>query len=138
MTGRPRPGPGTEPGTTDPTGDSPYATDRPEDTMDDTASQQRTHQPLTYPPPGHEVPAYQPPLDGTPPAHEPAPVPEAEGPAVGTLVWGLTVLAVATLVVLWELTDVRVELSVVVPAAMLGLGLVLVVGAVLSGLRRRA
>lgn len=107
----------------------------------ETASQQRGYEPPAHQPPASEPPAYQPPADPARPYEPvpvPVPVPEAEGPAVGTLVWGLTVLAVATLVALWELTDVRVDLSVVVPAAMLGLGLLLVVGAVVSGLRHRS
>jgi hypothetical protein len=43
---------------------------------------------------------------------------------------------VAGLVALAELTDVRVDLGLLVPLGMVGLGALLVVGAVLSGVRR--
>jgi hypothetical protein len=67
----------------------------------------------------------------------PVTVEEPSGPAVGSLVWGLVTLAVAGLVGLHELTDLRVDLSLALPIGMVVLGVLLVVGAVVTGLRRR-
>lgn len=62
--------------------------------------------------------------------------PEAPtGPAVGTLVWGCVVLAVAALLGAWELAGLRLDLSLVVPVGMVVLGLLLVVGAVATAVR---
>jgi hypothetical protein len=69
--------------------------------------------------------------------HVPVTVEEPSGPAVGSLVWGLVTLAVAGLVGVRELTDLRVDLSLALPIGMVALGLLLVVGAVVTGLRRR-
>lgn len=91
----------------------------------------------------HESPA-QPPVSMTkPPAPPPAQPPLAEppaeptGPAVGTLAWGLVVLAVAGVLLVREVTDLTVDLSYALPVGMVALGLLLVVGAVLTGVRRR-
>lgn len=96
----------------------------------------------------HESPA-QPPVSMTkPPAPPPAQPPFAEppvqptpaeptGPAVGTLAWGLVVLAVAGVLLVREVTDLTVDLSYALPVGMVALGLLLVVGAVLTGVRRR-
>ena len=62
---------------------------------------------------------------------------EPRGPAVGTLAWGLVTLAVAAVLLLREVTDVTVDLSYALPIGMVALGLLLVVGAVLTGTRRR-
>ncbi len=59
------------------------------------------------------------------------------GPAFGTLVWGCVALAVAALLGAWELGRVRVDLGLVVPAGMVLLGLLLVVGALVTLVRRR-
>lgn len=68
------------------------------------------------------------------PGQEPA---ELTGPAVGTLAWGLVVLAVAGVLLAREVTDLTVDLSYALPLGMVALGLLLVVGAVLTGIRRR-
>ncbi len=62
---------------------------------------------------------------------------ELTGPAVGTLAWGLVVLAVAGVLLVREVTDLTVDLSYALPLGMVALGLLLVVGAVLTGIRRR-
>jgi hypothetical protein len=62
---------------------------------------------------------------------------EPTGPALGTLVWGCTALAVAGLLGLRELADVRVDVGLAVPVGMVALGLLLVVGAVVTALRQR-
>ena len=62
---------------------------------------------------------------------------EPHGPALGTLVWGCTALAVAALLGAWEVADVRVDLGLAVPVAMVALGLLLVVGAVVTAVRQR-
>jgi hypothetical protein len=59
------------------------------------------------------------------------------GPAVGTLAWGLVTLAVAGLVLAREVADLRVDLSIALPVGMVALGVLLVVGAVVTGLRGR-
>lgn len=74
----------------------------------------------------------------TPPVTAPATVlDEPRGPALGTLVWGCVALAVAGLLGAWELAGLRVDVTLVVPVAMVVLGLLLVVGAVATALRRR-
>lgn len=91
-------------------------------------------------------PAYEPPRDerahAGPGAGGPRPVsveptdPDVPtGPAVGTLVWGCVVLAVAALLGAWELAGLRLDLSLVVPVGMVVLGLLLVVGAVATAVR---
>lgn len=71
-------------------------------------------------------------------AAAPAPrPPELTGPAVGTLAWGLVALAVAGVLVVREVTDLTVDLSYALPVGMVALGLLLVVGAVVTGVRRR-
>lgn len=62
---------------------------------------------------------------------------ELTGPAVGTLAWGLVVLAVAGVLLVREVTDLTVDLSYALPLGMVALGLLLVVGAVVTGVRRR-
>ncbi|MFC3689068.1 hypothetical protein [Aquipuribacter hungaricus] len=72
------------------------------------------------------------------PAQAPAPVVvEPRGPALGTLVWGCIALAVAGLLGAWELVAVRVDLALALPVAMVTLGLLLVVGAVVTAVRQR-
>jgi hypothetical protein len=58
------------------------------------------------------------------------------GPHLGTLVWGLVLLGAAVAVGLAEVADVRVDPSLALPGAMLALGGLLVVGAVVTGIRR--
>lgn len=81
----------------------------------------------------------------TDPQDDPVTVPAAAaavlpptGPALGTLLWGCTALAVAALVGAYEVADVRVDPALVVPVGMVVLGLLLVLGAVVTALRRRA
>ncbi|MFC5381331.1 hypothetical protein [Aquipuribacter nitratireducens] len=58
------------------------------------------------------------------------------GPAVGTVVWGVVVLAVGVLLGAREVVDLRVDVSLAVPVGMVVAGVLLVVGAVVSNLRR--
>lgn len=58
------------------------------------------------------------------------------GPAVGTVVWGVVVLAVGVLLGAREVVDLRVDMSLAVPVGMVVAGALLVVGAVASNLRR--
>ena len=64
-------------------------------------------------------------------------VEEPQGPAVGTLAWGLVALAVAGVLAAREVADVQVDLSYALPAGMLALGALLLVGAVVAALRQR-
>lgn len=66
-----------------------------------------------------------------------APAPVLRGPALGTLLWGFVVLAVAGLVGAWEVADLRVDLSLVLPVGMVTVGVLLVVGALVTALRDR-
>lgn len=73
----------------------------------------------------------------TAPDTQPTVVVEPTGPALGTLVWGCTALAVAVLLGLRELLDLRVDPGLVVPVGMVALGLLLLVGALVTVLRER-
>lgn len=91
-----------------------------------------SHEPPAQPPVSMTKPPVQPPVQ--PPLAEPPA--EPTGPAVGTLAWGLVVLAVAGVLLVREVTDLTVDLSYALPVGMVALGLLLVVGAVLTGVRR--
>jgi len=58
-------------------------------------------------------------------------------PHAPALVHGLLLLGVAVLVVLTAATEVGVDLALVVPLGLVALGALLVVGALVTGLRRR-
>jgi hypothetical protein len=60
----------------------------------------------------------------------------ARGPHVPTLGLGLVLAGIAAGFGLGQLTDVRVDLGLVLPVGMVALGALLVLGAVLTGLRR--
>ncbi len=51
--------------------------------------------------------------------------------------WGCIALAVAGLIGAWEVAGLRVDAAVVVPVGMVVLGLLLVVGAMVTALRHR-
>lgn len=61
---------------------------------------------------------------------------EPAGPHVATLVLGVVLAAVAALVALGELVDIEIDLGLILPVGMIATGVLLVVGALLSGFRR--
>lgn len=63
-------------------------------------------------------------------------LPAPSGPHVPTLCLGAVLAGLATLVGLGQLTDVRVDLGLVLPAGMVFLGGLLVAGAVVAAVRR--
>jgi hypothetical protein len=67
-------------------------------------------------------------------SEEPAP---PRGPHVPTICFGIVLGTVALLVGLGQVTSFGVDLSVVLPTAMVVLGSLLLLGALLGGLRRR-
>ena len=77
----------------------------------------------------------------TAPAQPAAPVapqapPAPRGPSMATVVWGLVLLALATLAGLTELTGWDVHPSLALPAVLLGAGALLVVTAAVAVVRR--
>lgn len=107
--------------------------DEPTGSAYDTAGTDRTAGPGTDAQPG-EHPGTLP--TWASPSPQEAPV--LRGPALGTLLWGFVVLAVAGLVGAWELADVRVDLSLVLPVGMVAVGALLVLGALVTALRGRS
>ena len=63
--------------------------------------------------------------------------PAPRGPRAPVVAYGLALVAVAVLVLLGVVADVAVDLSLVVPLLLLALGALLVVSALVTGLRRR-
>lgn len=59
------------------------------------------------------------------------------GPHLPTVVWGLTLVAVAVLVILREVTDVRIDVGLVVPIGMVVMGGLLVASALVGLLKGR-
>ena len=63
--------------------------------------------------------------------------PGPAGPHVATVVLGVVLAAVATLVALGELVDIEIDLGLVLPVGMIATGALLVAGALVSGFRRQ-
>lgn len=63
--------------------------------------------------------------------------PEDHGPRVGTVVWGLVIIALATLIVISKLGIVALNGTYVLIGLMLGAGAALVVGGLISMRRAR-
>jgi hypothetical protein len=90
--------------------------------------------------PDHPVPTVPPvpPAQPVPPTPPPVqlPPPVATGPAVGTIVWGVVVLVLGLVLGAREVADVRVDVSLALPVGMVVTGVLLLVGAVVTNLRR--
>ncbi len=79
----------------------------------------------------------------TQPESAPAPDPQRtgldhpSGPSMATVVWGLVLVTVAVLTVLGDLVEWDLDPTLVLPAILLGAGLLLVVSATVAVLRGR-
>ncbi|WP_049822259.1 hypothetical protein [Arthrobacter sp. H41] len=57
-------------------------------------------------------------------------------PRAGTIIWGAVILAVGSLVLLNQLTDIRFDTGVVLMGLLVGTGAALVIGGALSMVRK--
>jgi hypothetical protein len=69
-------------------------------------------------------------------AARPVPVAGPSGPSMATVVWGLVLLAIAALAGVSEWTSLDLDPTLVLPAVLLGAGLLLVVSAGAAVVRR--